>query len=336
MSNNVIVGCSSTTLSTKEAALFSQLQPWGVILFSRNIQDPKQVIKLIEDIKSALGRDELIVLIDQEGGRVSRLPAKHWRVPPSPTVFARMYEGNQEIAKRACLLNAILTGLELKTLGINVNCAPMLDIPQSNSAKIIVERALGYNAAQVIELARQITTGLKRAGVAPVIKHMPGHGRAQSDSHLELPQVDATFDELNELDFIPFKALASECMAMTAHIVFNQIDKEFPATINPRIIQKVMRSTIGFDGLIMTDDINMHALSGTVAERAAAATKAGCDIALHCSGDFEEMHSLLEVAQPLSGKALSRAKIAEDIAFKAMPDFDQAELRQELDALLST
>ena len=337
MPKNLIVGCNSTQLNQQEKALFKELQPWGLILFARNIESPKQVKSLIEDCKTALGRDNLIVLIDQEGGRVSRLPKTHWRVPPSPTVFARIYETKPEIAKRACMLNALLTGIELKALGINVNCAPMLDIPQDNASSIITERALGKNPQQVIELGQQISQGLKQAGVAPVIKHMPGHGRAISDSHLELPVVDASLEALTAWDFLPFSALAEETMAMTAHIVFPQIDKNLPATISPTIVNKVMRELIGFKGLIMTDDINMHALSGTIASRTEQAFKAGCDIALHCSGNLAEMQSLLEVASPLSGLALKRAIAAEEIAFAQTTNAQSniQEITNELDGLLA-
>lgn len=334
---NVIVGCSAWRLTSQEKVLFKELQPWGVILFARNIESPEQVKSLIEDCKTAMGRNNLMVLIDQEGGRVSRLPETHWRVPPSPTVFAKMYETNPEIAKRACMLNALLTGIELKALGINVNCAPMLDIPQANASTIITERALGKNPQQVIELGKQISQGLKQAGVAPVIKHMPGHGRAISDSHLELPVVDASLNELNTWDFLPFSALAEETMAMTAHIVFPQIDKDLPATISPTIVNKVMREIIGFTGLIMTDDINMHALSGTIASRTEQAISAGCDIVLHCSGNLDEMQSLLDVTSPLSGLALTRAIAAEKIAFAQTTDAQNniQEITNELESLLA-
>lgn len=334
MVTNVIVGCSSTQLSAQERSLFKELQPWGIILFARNIDNPAQIINLIEDCKTQMQRDDLMVFIDQEGGRVSRLPSSHWRIPPSPTVFSNMYEENIETAKRACLLNATLTGLELKVLGINANCAPMLDIPQSNANNIIAERALGDSPQKVIDLARQITNGLKRASVAPVIKHMPGHGRATSDSHLELPEVNASISELNDWDFIPFKALNDECMAMSAHIVFDQIDRKLAATISPTVVSKIMRDIIGYKGLIMTDDLNMKALSGSVASRARQAIAAGCDIALHCSGDFDEMQSLLGVAQELSSESLIRANTAEKVAFKPIPDIDSAELKAELDSLM--
>jgi len=335
----VIVGCHSTQLSQQERALFKELQPWGLILFARNINTPAQIKALINESKAAMGREHLMVFIDQEGGRVSRLPKTHWRVPPSPTVFAKMYQTNQEHAKRACMLNALLSGLELKVLGINANCAPMLDIPQNNSSTIITERALGATSQQVIALGQQITLGLKQANVAPVIKHMPGHGRAISDSHLELPVVNASLNELKDWDFLPFKALAEESMAMTAHIVFPQIDKNLPATISPIVVNKIMREMIGFNGLIMTDDINMHALSGTVASRAQQAVEAGCDIALHCSGEFDEMQSLLKVAKPLEGLALARALKAEKIAFaqnsQRNPPSTIEEITGELDSLLA-
>lgn len=334
MSNNIIIGCSSTKLTQQERDLFRYLQPWGIILFARNIEDPQQVIDLIADVKNTLGRTDIMVLIDQEGGRVSRLPAAHWRIPPSPTVFARLYEKNPEAGQKACFLNAVLTGLELKTLGINVNCAPMLDIPQHNAASIISERALGCTTQQVIALGQQISSGLKRASVAPVIKHMPGHGRAKSDSHLELPTVDASLEILKQQDFVPFVAMNNESMAMTAHIMFTQIDANLPATISPTVVKQVMRGAIGYKGLIMTDDINMQALSGSVAERAAMAVDAGCDVILHCSGKYEEMVSLVDVVKPLTGESLVRAEAAELIAFAAIPDIEQADIKAELDDLM--
>lgn len=336
MISNAIIACSSTELSKEECALFAQMQPWGLILFSRNIHNPAQVVQLIKQMKHALGRDNLMVFIDQEGGRVSRLPASHWRIPPSPTSFSNIFSGNPDIGKRACFLNALLTGLELKALGINANCTPMIDLPQQTAANIISKRALGSDPQQVIDLARQVVNGLKRAGVAPVIKHMPGHGRATCDSHLELPTVDASLDELIAYDFVPFQALSDETMAMTAHVLYNQIDQRLPATVSPIVIDRIMRNTINFDGLIMTDDINMKALTGTVAQRAEKAIKAGCDIALHCSGDLAEMQSLMDVLSPLEGKSLLRAQAAQKIAFSSMPDINESDIALELKELLAT
>ena len=336
MPSNVIVGCSATKLTASERALFSELQPWGIILFARNISSPAQVTALIEDCKKAMQRAQLMVFIDQEGGRVSRLPNTHWRIPPSPTVFATMFQQDAELAKRACLLNAMLTGLELKALGINANCAPMLDIPQKNASSIISERALGQNPQSVIALGKQIVNGLKHVGVAPVIKHMPGHGRATSDSHIELVQVNASVEDLQVWDFMPFKAFNNEVMAMTAHIVFQQIDPALPATVSPIVVNTIMRDLIGFDGLLMTDDINMHALSGTVSSRAQQAFGAGCDIVLHCSGKLDEMASLLPIASSIKGKTLQRTIAAQNIAFEEMSDISATDIEKELAHLMRT
>lgn len=335
MSRNVIVGCESTKLSPNELSLFNELKPWGLILFSRNISEPNQVKDLISQFADACGREKTMVLIDQEGGRVSRLPGSHWRIPPSPTVFATLFEKDQALAKRACYLNAKLTGLELKALGINVNCAPMLDVAQANANPIISERALGAHPTQVIALAEQICAGLKQAGIAPVIKHIPGHGRATSDSHLDLPTVDATLAQLTACDFSPFKAMRHEAMAMTAHIVYSHISTTLPATLNKTIITHIIRDTIGFDGLLMTDDINMQALSGDISSRASEALRAGCDVVLHCSGNFEEMRSLLAVTSTLKDKALERAKKAESIAFQTPEDTQIETIKHTLEEILA-
>lgn len=335
MSRNIIVGCNAMQLSDAEQNLFRELQPWGLILFARNIDNPTQLKSLIEQFKQAVSREQLMVFIDQEGGRVSRLPEKHWRVPPSPTIFAKLYLHNRTAAKRACFLNAMLTGLELKSLGINANCAPMIDIPQQNADAIVSERALGNTPQQVIDLGEQIIKGLKEVGVAPVIKHMPGHGRATSDSHKSLPVVDASLTELTEWDFAPFLALANEPMAMSAHIVFSQIDALNAATVSATVIRQVMREALQYKGLIMTDDINMHALSGDVASRAKHALDAGCDVVLHCSGDLNEMKSLYTVTHELAGESLSRAMTAEQFAFASMPNIDIEDIAAELSALLT-
>ncbi|MDT0596324.1 beta-N-acetylhexosaminidase [Glaciecola petra] len=335
MANNIIVGCHTLSLSNNEISLFRELDPLGFILFARNIDHPSQVIALTEQFKQTLNREDIMVLIDQEGGRVSRLPNTYWRVPPSPTIFAQMYLKNTKLAERACYLNALLTGLELKGLGINVNCAPMLDVPQSNAASIISERALGTSPEQVIALGKQIVQGIKDAGLAPVIKHLPGHGRATSDSHLKLPLVSSSFNELARCDFLPFQALSNEAMAMSAHVVFSDIDSAQPATISATLINKIVRQHIGFDGLLMSDDINMQALSGDVASRAEACLSAGCDVALHCSGNFEEMKSLLDVATQLEGQSKTRADTAEKQAFAKLPELDPSAINTELNHLLS-
>jgi len=333
--NQLIVSCSTTRLTPQEKTLFAQLKPWGLILFARNIESPEQVKALIDDVKNILQREDLPVLIDQEGGRVSRLPTSHWRIPPSPQVFAALYQKNPKAALRACYINNVLIGHELKSLGINVNCAPMLDIPQQDAAGIIHERAYGSDKEQVIALCEQVIRGLQAAGVEPVIKHMPGHGRGRCDSHFELPRVEASLAELDDIDFAPFKAFNHCAMAMSAHIIFEQIDSKLPASISATVMQKIMREKLGFDGLIMTDDINMQALNGTVAQRAQAALDAGADIVLHCSGKLSEMQTLLPIASPLSGESLQRAQLAQQGACAPMPDLELDPLYAELTQLLS-
>ncbi|MGQ8364242.1 beta-N-acetylhexosaminidase [Glaciecola sp. 1036] len=333
--SNLILGIASTQLSNEEIALFSELKPLGLILFARNLENPTQVTALTEKFRQVTQNERALVLIDQEGGRVSRLPEKYWRIPPSPTVFAKLYAKDPEKALRACLLNHILIGHELKTLGINVNCAPMIDIPQQNASTIVTERAFGATPEQVITLAKTVIEGLQTCGVEPVIKHAPGHGRATADSHLELPYVDASLTELTDWDFIPFKALNDQSMLMTAHINFSQIDPEFPGTLSQKVIQGIIRENLGFEGLIMTDDIDMHALSGTVESKAQQAIAAGCDVVLQCSGEIEKMQALSKVAQKLSGASLARAEKAQALAHKQGDSIDCQAILSELNQLLS-
>lgn len=333
-SSRVIFGCSGLELTPSEKHLFSEIKPWGFILFARNLESPKQVKKLVEDLKQSIEKNDAVILIDQEGGRVSRLPEKHWRVPPSPTQFAKVFKYNPEYALLAMRLNYQLIGHDLKSLGINVNCAPMVDIPQANASTIVTERAYGDNSDKVIALAQSVISGLKDTGVAPVVKHAPGHGRAICDSHHFLPTVSASKDELIHSDFKPFKALSKESMFMSAHIVFDQIDAQNPATQSAKVIQTIIREHMAFDGLLMTDDINMKALSGEVTERSKKALAAGCDMILHCNGNFDEMAQIGEVIQPLDGNALQRATKAEQQAFAQPLAFDINETKQTLDNLL--
>lgn len=334
MPSNVIFGCSGINLTPAEKEFFSAVRPWGLILFSRNIASPEQLRALTASFKECVGRDEAMVFIDQEGGRVSRLPAKHWRVPPSPTIFAKLYGTNPESAKRAIFLNYLLIAVELKTCGINANCAPMLDVASEKADWIMTGRALGYEPAQVTELGAEIASALRSGGVAPVIKHAPGHGRAQVDSHQELPRLSSSLDELRRRDFEPFRELRNEAMMMTAHIIYEAVDSERPATVSRQVIEGVLRGDIGYEGLIMSDDLNMQALSGPVEERAAAALDAGCDIALHCSGNLAEMRSISAVVSPLRGDSLRRAQRAEQVAFAQASSPDSASLLRELADLL--
>lgn len=332
--SNVIFGCSGLRLTRAEINLFTAVKPWGLILFSRNLHSPDQVTSLVGDFREAVGRDDVMVLIDQEGGRVSRLPRNFWRIPPSPTLFAKIYAENPREAETAISLNYQLIAHDLKTLGINVNCAPMLDIPLAGSAPVVTDRALGTTPEGVTQLASKAIAGMRAGGVAPVIKHGPGHGRATVDSHHEVPRVTASLETLAAFDFIPFKNLHKEAMLMTAHIIYDAIDPSLPGTISPVIINDIIRSELKFDGLIMTDDINMHALSGSMEHRGKQAIAAGCDVILQCSGILEEMTRLSDVVQDLSGASLRRAEKAESQAFAPAEAFDPCQGQAELDKIM--
>ena len=331
---NVIFGCSGLRLSAQEKMFFAECNPWGLIVFSRNLQSPDQVRALIADFLDSVSRDNAMILIDQEGGRVSRLPGTHWRVPPSPTVFARLYESDPISAVEGIRLNYQLIAYDLKELGINVNCAPMIDVPQAGASSIVTERALGQDPESVCALAEATIDGLRVGGVAPVIKHAPGHGRATVDSHATLPCVSASRAELQSCDFLPFKRFAGESMLMTAHIIYSAIDESRAATLSPTIINEVIRQEIGFQGLIMTDDINMQALSGTIAQRAELSLKAGCDVVLHCNGNLEQMQQVLKTVFELRGESLDRASRAESKAFLPTQIIDLAEIEAGLNAIL--
>ena len=332
---SAILGCEGLRLNPSEKAFFRDLMPWGFILFSRNIESKEQVSALVADFKEALGCDDIPVLIDQEGGRVSRLAEPTWRRPPAPTVFPALYASNREAALEATYLNYRLIASDLKAIGINVDCAPMLDVPVAEAHAIMVERALGSDVETVCAIGRATINGLIAGGVAPVIKHGPGHGRAIVDSHLTLPRVPASHTDLSASDFAPFKAFNQEAMLMTAHVIYEDLDSDAPATVSPTIIKDVLREECGFDGMIMTDDLNMKALSGTIEERGCASLAAGCDMLLQCNGVMEDMQQVAHCAIPLEGNALRRADIAAKLAFQPAKDFDDAAALARLETLLS-
>jgi beta-N-acetylhexosaminidase len=332
--SNAIIGCASTKLSVAEKALFKQMRPLGLILFARNIATPKQVSALVDEFKRITDNEFALILIDQEGGRVSRLPATHWRIPPSPTEFAKLYKHSPDAAMRACEINYQLIGADLKRIGVNVNCAPMLDIPQPDASTVVTDRALGDTPQKVIALGQATITGLQSSGVEPVIKHGPGHGRGTTDSHKALPIVAADIDTLAKWDFLPFEHFKHASMLMTAHILYTAIDAELPATLSSKVIHEVLRKHIGFDGLIMTDDIDMHALSGATAQKAEQALSAGCDVVLQCSGKIDDLRSLETALQPLADKALERAQFAASKAAASPVDIDETTLLEELSELL--
>lgn len=322
-----ILGCAGLTLGPEERAFFREADPWGFILFARNVETPAQVARLTADLRDAVGRDAP-VLVDQEGGRVQRLRAPHWSEWLPPLEAVRDAGAG---AARMMWLRGRLIAAELRAVGIDSNCAPCLDIATEVTHPFLLNRCYGTEAGPVAQLGRALAEGHLAGGVLPVTKHMPGHGRASGDTHHDLPRVTAPRETLQAVDFAPFRDLADLPMAMTAHIVFSAYD-EVPATCSPRMMQ-VMRQEIGFDGLIMSDDLNMQALSGSLGERAARAIGAGCDLALHCKGDLAEMQAVVAAAGRMTPAASRRADAA--LARRLPPEpADLAAFRAEHDALL--
>ncbi|HHN67345.1 MAG TPA: beta-N-acetylhexosaminidase [Thermopetrobacter sp.] len=304
-----ICGCEGTALNPAERAFIREADPWGLILFARNIDTPEQVRRLIEDFRHLTGR-AAPVLIDQEGGRVQRLRPPHFTTWPAAAAYGRLWRADPLRALKAARLVTWLMGRELAALGIDVDCLPVLDVPQEGADPIIGDRAYATEPMTAALLARAALSGLAAAGLAGVVKHIPGHGRAPCDSHAALPRVAAPLDELADVDFRPFAALADAPMAMTAHVVYEAIDPANPATLSKQVIATVIRGRIGFAGLLMSDDLGMHALSGSMRERTERALAAGCDVVLHCSGDLAEMEQVAEAAGRLRGAAWRRAAAA--------------------------
>jgi beta-N-acetylhexosaminidase len=305
-----ISGCAGTSLSEAEKGFFSDARPCGLILFRRNCDSPDQIRALIAEFHEAAQSSQPFILIDQEGGRVQRLGPPHWPRYPAGRFFAARYASDPETALEAAMLGARLIARDLAALGITVNCAPVLDVPVPGAHDIIGDRAYGQGPEQVIALGRAVAEGYLAGGVLPVIKHIPGHGRAAADSHLSLPVIGASRAALEESDFQPFRALADMPLGMTAHILIPDIDPALPASASPAIIEGVIRQTIGFDGLLMCDDIGMGALSGGIEDRARAVLQAGCDVVLHCSGNLAEMEAVAGVAPELAGHTARRFEAA--------------------------
>ena len=308
----VIFGLSGPRLTPQERAFFAGVQPWGFILFARNIESPAQLQRLTADLRDSVGRDAP-VLIDQEGGRVARLGPPHWRRwQPVMRLYARSGANgaDEERALEATRLRYRIIAEELVGLGIDVDCMPLLDVPVPGADDVIGERALGLEPQAVARRGRAVCDGLRAGGVLPVIKHLPGHGRAGVDSHLAMPRVTTPRETLVAVDFAAFRPLAGEPLGMTAHIVFEAIDPDGCATLSPTTI-RVIRDEIGFDGLLMTDDLSMNALTGTMADRTRGALAAGCDLILHCNGDTAEMLEIAAATPLLGGPAARRAARAE-------------------------
>lgn len=322
-----ILGCEGPALTKQEAAFFAEAKPFGFILFSRNIQAPNQVSALCSDLRAAVGYDAPI-LIDQEGGRVQRLRpplARDW-LPPLEQISKA-----GENAARSMYLRSRIQAFELKSLGIDVNCAPLVDVATQDTHPFLQNRCYGYDADQVATIGRAVADGLMDGGVLPVLKHIPGHGRARVDSHLDLPKVSEPYEALLT-DFAPFKDLNDLPLGMTAHLVYEALDLA-PATVSKKLM-RMIRQEIGFDGLIMTDDISMQALKGDMSSRSAASIAAGCDVVLHCNGDMAEMQDVVAASGVLTDAAQARAEAA--LAARNAPkpvDIDalSAELESHLD-----
>jgi len=328
-----ITGVSGTKLTASERAFIGSERPWGFILFKRNVGDPGQLVSLVDELRDALGDPEAPVLIDQEGGRVQRLGPPNWPIYPAGAVFGQLYDIDPSLGLSAAKLSARLIADDLSRLGVSVDCLPLADVPVSGADAVIGDRAYGTEPAKVAMIARAVTNGLKEGGILPVLKHIPGHGRATADSHFRLPTVDTPEDELKATDFAAFRPLADLPMAMTAHVVFSALDSAHPATTSAKMIERVIRGLIGFQGLLMSDDVSMNALAGSIAERTQAIFAAGCDIALHCNGKLDEMYDVARQAPELSGRALERAKAA--LASRKPPlAYDRLAARAELDALV--
>jgi beta-N-acetylhexosaminidase len=328
-----ITGVSATELSRAEREFIRAEQPWGFILFKRNIEKPDQVSKLVAELRDLVGNADAPVLIDQEGGRVQRLGPPYWPVYPPGASFGALYDIDPALGLTAARLSSRLIAADLIALGITVDCLPLADVPVEGSDAVIGNRAYGTEPAKVAAIARAVTEGLEQGGVLPVLKHIPGHGRATADSHHRLPTVDTPRKELERTDFAAFQPLADLPMAMTAHVVFSALDPAHPATTSATIIRQVIRGVIGFQGLLMSDDVSMNALAGTIAERTRAIVNAGCDMVLHCNGKLDEMRDVARETPELAGEALARAKRA--LASRKGPlPLDRRAVQAELDGLI--
>ncbi|MCW5691276.1 MAG: beta-N-acetylhexosaminidase [Pseudolabrys sp.] len=328
-----ITGLAGQTISPLERVFLRETAPWGLIIFKRNISSPKQVTDLIRDFREIVGW-EAPVLVDQEGGRVQRLGPPHWPAYPPGAVYSALYDRDPASGLAAARLGAHLIASDLRALGIDVDCLPLADVPVSEADPVIGDRAYGTEPAKVSAIAGAVADGLLAAGVLPVLKHLPGHGRARADSHKELPVVDTDRATLEATDFAAFRPLKNLPLGMTAHVVFSAIDRLAPATTSVTMVREVIRGSIGFAGLLMSDDVSMGALSGTIAERSTQALAAGCDVVLHCNGDLDEMREVAAVAPELTGAAAQRAEAA--LALRSQrEEFDVAAAREIFNAMVA-
>jgi beta-N-acetylhexosaminidase len=330
----VIYAPEGLALTDDERRFFGDAEPAGFILFRRNCENKHQLLRLTDSLRELSGRDDVPILIDQEGGRVARMRPPEWPAFPAAERFANLYRIAPSSAIEAARSNARALGLMLRSVGVNVNALPLLDVRQEGASDIIGDRALGSEPMQVAALGRAVLDGMASAGVVGIIKHMPGHGRALVDSHKELPVVSASAEEL-ESDLEPFERLSSSPMGMTAHVVYTAWDADRPASMSPVVIRDIVRERIGFDGFLMSDDIGMEALQGDFASRAAGVVAAGCDAALHCSGKMDEMVAVASAAPSLSAEGESRLARAMASTRVEPDDFDFAQEIAKRDLLLA-
>ena len=321
-----ITGLAGLEVSAGERAFLKEARPWGLILFKRNVKSPEQITDLVRSFRDLIGW-ESPVLVDQEGGRVQRLGPPQWPSYPPGARYGALYDREPALGLAAARLAGHLIAADLRPLGIDVDCLPLADVPVPGADGVIGDRAYGTEPGKVAAIAGAIAAGLQAGGVLPVLKHLPGHGRAGADSHHKLPVVDTDRATLESTDFAAFKPLANLPLGMTAHVVFSAIDPVAPATTSVTMVQQVIRNFIGFQGLLMSDDVSMGALSGTISERSQAALVAGCDVVLHCNGDLKEMIEVASVVPELAGDAAKRAQAALD-ARSAPEDFDLAAARR--------
>jgi beta-N-acetylhexosaminidase len=333
MARAFITGVEGLMLNANERAFLRAADPWGFILFKRNIDTPEQVRVLVRELRDMVGR-KAPVLIDQEGGRVQRLGPPYWPKYPPGAFYSTIYDINRAAGLAAAKGGARLIANDLFELGIDVDCLPLADVPVREADPVIGDRAYGLTPDKVAAIGAAIAEGLMQGGVLPVLKHIPGHGRATADSHLKLPVVDTARAELESSDFAAFKPLAQLPLGMTAHVVFSAIDPLAPATTSGTMVQEVIRGTIGFDGLLMSDDISMSALSGTFAERSRASLAAGCDVVLHCNGKLDEMREVAAAVPNLEGETARRAEAALRQRREPVP-FDVEAARTEFTAMMA-
>jgi beta-N-acetylhexosaminidase len=327
-----ISGLAGTILFPAERSFLRQAEPWGVILFSRNVEAPEQLSRLTKSVREALGR-EAPVLVDQEGGRVQRLGPPHWPSYPPGAAYGRIYDQCPAKGTRAAYLGAYIMAADLIAVGIDVDCLPIADVPIVGASSVIGDRAYGGTAEKVATIARCVADGLLDCGVLPVLKHIPGHGRAATDSHGDLPIVETDRNTLVATDFAAFRPLGDLPLGMTAHVVYSAIDPIAPATTSVTVVRDVIRGWLGFAGLLMSDDISMGALSGSLDQRSRAALAAGCEIVLHCNGNLGEMEEVAAAVPMLEGKAAARAESA--LARRqVLAQSDAGELRVEWAALI--